>query len=194
MWSEDLRSKLDATAQCMVRLMFGLDCETWVGWGSLVGGSGRVTVPPQPLCEAVDEWLRCHASTFLCRLIMWRSRAHNLVVQDLATEVDGRWTLCNRRRIGRPPRRGEVPLVAFFWRGPVQVAPARPATPQLYARSGAFGATRTSPPLSVRLAAFILSFSHFRALACYSVAVLRVSPVRGGLARGSRVWAWQAAT
>lgn len=55
-------------------------------------------------------------STFLRRLTAWRSQAQNVFVQGVAAEVDPSRMHWKRRRIGRPPRRWEAPLVEAFGR------------------------------------------------------------------------------
>lgn len=51
----------------------------------------------------------------LCFYFVWYSEVlYNLFVQNLVAEVDARRTLSKRRRLGRPPRRWEAPLVNAF--------------------------------------------------------------------------------
>lgn len=129
LWSDEARSKLDATVHRMVRLMFGprpMEGEPWVEWNTRslnlarwwVLKKNRASFAQPTISHCVKRWsawLRHHKSTFFRhQLIRWRSQAHNLIVQGLAAEVDASRTVWKRRPTGRPPRRWQAPMVDAF--------------------------------------------------------------------------------
>lgn len=109
LWSEELRSKLDAKVRIGWFASFSTPghVKGKPGLGGinfpckrLAGGFGKRSHPILPnhhqsLCET--KWPRRHDRSFLRRLLTWRSRAHNLFVQHLVAEFDTRRTRWKRR-------------------------------------------------------------------------------------------------